>query len=73
VLRSTWPVLIFVGGIVWWAAGQNSSLSGIQKNEARIAALETRAAAMESGISQLQLKIDAIKEDLSLIKGAVIK
>jgi len=35
--------------------------------------LENRTTVLETGIGQLQLKIDGIKEDLTLIKTAVIK
>lgn len=71
-LRSGWFLIIFIGGIVWWAAQQASAISEIQKSDARITMLENRAAIMESGIGQLQIKIDGIKEDVALIKTAVI-
>ncbi len=72
-LRNGWFLIIFIGGAVWWAAQQDSSLSDVKKNETRISSLEMRTSALESGIGQLQLKIDGIKEDLTLIKSAVIK
>jgi cell division protein FtsB len=71
-LRSSWFLLAFAGGVIWWAAHQDSSLSAIEKSEARIASLENRATILETGISLLQLKIDSIKEDLTLIKSAVV-
>jgi len=72
-LRSTWFLLAFIGGVIWWAAQQSSAVNEIEKSDARITSLENRTTILESGIGQLQLKIDGIKEDLSLIKSAVIK
>ena len=72
-LRAGWPVLLFFGGVIWWAAQNDSAISEIKRSEARITALENRTTILESGIGQIQLKIDGIKEDLSLIKSAVIK
>jgi hypothetical protein len=72
-LRSSWFLLMFIGGLVYWAARQDSSMAHVQQDGARISALESRAAAMETGIGQLQIKIDGIKEDVTLIKTAVIK
>ncbi|MBN1281486.1 MAG: hypothetical protein JW985_00765 [Alphaproteobacteria bacterium] len=72
-LRSSWFLIVFIGGLIYWAAKQDSSLSNIEKSENRITALENRTSLLESGIGQLQLKIDGIKEDLNLIKSAVIK
>lgn len=73
VLRSSWFLIAFVGGVIYWAAKQDSSLGDIKKSEERITSLENRTTILESGIGQLQLKIDGIKEDLTLIKSAVIK
>jgi hypothetical protein len=72
-LRSSWFLIMFVGGVVWWAARQDSSRDDMKKAETRLTALENRTTILESGIGQLQLKIDIIKEDIGLIKGAVIK
>ncbi len=72
-LRSSWFFLAFIGGVIWWAAQQSSAIDEIKKSDARITSLENRTTILESGIGQLQLKIDGIKEDLSLIKSAVIK
>lgn len=72
-LRSGWFLIVFIGGVVWWAATQDYSVAEVKRNETRITSLETRTSTLESGIAQLQLKIDGIKEDLTLIKGAVIK
>ncbi|MDR1337900.1 MAG: hypothetical protein LBJ73_02635 [Rickettsiales bacterium] len=72
-LRGSWFLIMFVGGLVYWAARQDSSMAYVQKDEVRITALENRAAVLESGIGQLKMKIDGIKEDVTLIKAAVIK
>ena len=71
-LRSSWFIIIFVGGIVWWAAYQDSSMAEVKRNEAHIGALESRVSTLESGLGQMQLKIDIIKEDVTLIKNHVI-
>ena len=73
ILRSSWFLIVFIGSLIYWVAKQDSSISTIQKSEARITSLENRASIMESGIGQLRLKIDGIKADLTLIKSAVIK
>ena len=73
VLRDTWFLLAFVAGLIYWVARQDSSLSEIERQDQRITALENRTTILESGIGQLQLKIDGIKEDVTLIKSAVIK
>jgi hypothetical protein len=72
-LRSSWFLIMFIGGLVYWAARQDSSMASIQKDEVRITALENRAAVMEAGLGQLKIKMDGIKEDLTIIKKAVIK
>lgn len=72
-LRSGWFLIVFIGGLVWWSAKQDASLTDIKKSETRIISLESRTTTLESGIGQLQLKIDGIKEDVGLIKSAVIK
>ncbi|MFA7188321.1 MAG: hypothetical protein WC137_02515 [Alphaproteobacteria bacterium] len=59
---------------LWFAnQRQSSAIDEIKKSDARITSLENRTTILESGIGQLQLNIDGIKEDLSLIKSAVIK
>ncbi|MBD5389431.1 hypothetical protein HDR63_04215 [bacterium] len=73
VLRDSWFLIAFVAGMVYWVARQDSSLAEIERSEQRITALENRTTILESGIGQLQLKIDGIKEDVTLIKSAVIK
>ncbi len=73
ILRDSWFLIAFIAGMVYWVARQDSSLGEIERNEHRITALENRTTILESGIGQLQLKIDGIKEDVALIKGAVIK
>ena len=72
-LRAGWFLIAFIAGLIYWAARQDSSLSEIERQDQRITALENRTTILESGIGQLQLKIDGIKEDVTLIKSAVIK
>ena len=71
-LRNSWFLIAFVGGMIYWVARQDSSIAYIQKGEARVVTLESRTNIIEAGIGQLQAKIDGIKEDISLIKSAVI-
>ena len=73
VLRDSWFLIAFVAGLIYWVARQDYSLSDIEHQDQRITALENRTTMLESGIGQLQLKIDGIKEDVTLIKSAVIK
>lgn len=73
VLRDSWFLIVFIAGLIYWVARQDSSLSEIERQEQRITTLENRTTMLESGIGQLQLKIDGIKEDVTLIKSAVIK
>ncbi len=73
ILRDSWFLIAFLGGMVYWVARQDAALNEIARNEHRITSLENRTTILESGIGQLQLKIDGIKEDVTLIKGAVIK
>lgn len=73
ILRNSWFLIAFIGAAIYWVARQDHSLTNIDKNEARTTALEARVTTLESGNAQLQLKIDGIKEDVRLIKSAVIK
>ena len=73
ILRDSWFLIAFIAGLIYWVARQDSSLSEIERQDQRITALENRTTILESGIGQLQLKIDGIKEDVTLIKSAVIK
>lgn len=72
-LRDSWFLIAFVSGVIYWVARQDSSLNELDRQNQRITALENRTTILESGIGQLQLKIDGIKEDVTLIKSAVIK
>lgn len=72
-LRDSWFLIAFIAGMVYWVARQDSSLAEIERADNRITSLENRTTILETGIGQLQMKIDGIKEDVSLIKGAVIK
>jgi len=73
VLRDSWFLLAFFFAVIYWVARQDSSLNELDRQNHRITALENRTTILESGIGQLQLKIDGIKEDVTLIKSAVIK
>jgi hypothetical protein len=73
ILRDSWFLIAFVFGVIYWIARQDSSLTELERQNQRITALENRTTILESGIGQLQLKIDGIKEDVTLIKSAVIK
>ncbi len=72
-LRGSWFLIAFIAGMVYWVARQDSSLNDLERADARITSLENRTTILETGIGQLQLKIDGIKEDVTLIKTAVIK
>ena len=72
-LRGGWFLLAFIAGIVYWVARQDLSLDDLARANERITALENRTTILETGIGQLQMKIDGIKEDVTLIKSAVIK
>ncbi len=72
-LRTSWFLIAFVAGVIYWVARQDSSLNEIERADARITSLENRTTVLETGIGQLQLKLDGIKEDVTLIKTAVIK
>jgi hypothetical protein len=72
-VRNAWVILAAAAGIIFWAAKQESSLADIKENRMKIGTLETRIAVLESGLDKLSVKIDGIKEDLSLIKSAVLK
>jgi len=73
MLRNSWFLLAFAFGVVYWVARQDSSLNELERADSRITALENRTTILETGLGQLQLKIDGIKEDITLIKSAVIK
>lgn len=72
-LRNSWFLIIFIGGLVYWAARQDLSVAEHETFNRRLTSLENRTTILETGIGQIQIKIDDIKEDLTLIKGAVIK
>jgi hypothetical protein len=72
-LRNSWFLIVFIGGLIYWAARQDLSVAEHETFDTRITSLENRTTILETGIWQIQIKIDDIKEDLTLIKGAVIK
>ena len=61
ILRDSWFLLAFVAGLIYWVARQDSYVSEIERQDQRIISLENRTTMLESGIGQLQLKIDGIK------------
>ena len=71
-LRNGWFLIAFIAGMVYWVARQDLSLDDLARANDRITALENRTTILETGIAQLQLKIAGIKEDVTLIKCAVI-
>ncbi|MBO4683332.1 MAG: hypothetical protein J5611_02005 [Alphaproteobacteria bacterium] len=73
VLRNSWFLLAFIAGLIYWVARQDNALVELDRLTVRMTTLENRTTVLETGIGQLQLKIDGIKEDLTLIKTAVIK
>lgn len=73
LLRNSWFLIVFIGGLIYWAARQDLSVAEHETFDTRITSLENRTSILETGIGQIQIKIDDIKEDLTLIKGAVIK
>ncbi len=73
ILRDSWFLIAFVAGMIYWVARQDSSLAEIERADHRITALENRTTILETGIGQLQIKLDGIKEDVALIKTAVIE
>ncbi len=72
-LRGSWFLIAFIAGMIYWVARQDSSLADIERADHRITSLENRTTILETGIGQLQSKIDGIKEDVTLIKTAVMK
>ena len=72
-LRSGWFLIAFIAGLIYWVARQDNALVELDRLTVRMTTLENRTTVLETGIGQLQLKIDGIKEDLTLIKTAVIK
>lgn len=72
-LRNSWFLIAFIAGVIYWAARQDSSLDDLARADSRITALENRTTILETGIGQLQIKIDNIRDDVALIKSAVIR
>ena len=71
--RNSWFLIAFIAGVIYWAARQDSSLDDLARADSRITALENRTTILETGIGQLQIKIDTIRDDVALIKSAVIR
>ena len=73
VIRGIWFITLAFIGVIYWAARQDSSLDDIREHKIKIDSLENRIIIIEVSLNKLQVKMDDIKEDLSLIKSAVIK
>ena len=72
-LRNSWFLIAFIAGVIYWVARQDTSLDELHRTDTRLTALENRTTILETGLGQLQIKIDTIREDVSLIKTAVIQ
>lgn len=72
-LRNSWFLIAFIAGMIYWVARQDSSLAELDRADHRLTALENRTTILETGIGQLQIKIDTIREDVAMIKTAVIE
>ena len=72
-LRNSWFLIAFIAGMIYWVARQDSSLAELDRADHRLTALENRTTILETGLGQLQIKIDTIREDVALIKTAVIQ
>ena len=57
-LRNSWFLIAFVAGVIYWVARQDSSLDELHRADSRITALENRTTILETGLGQLQIKID---------------
>ncbi|MCL1902703.1 MAG: hypothetical protein FWG18_03720 [Alphaproteobacteria bacterium] len=73
LLRNSWFLIVFCGTAIYWAARHDGSIADVRKMEIQVGAIEMRVATLESGLGQLTVKLDVIKEDLGIIKRAVIK
>ena len=72
-LRNSWFLIAFIAGGIYWVARQDSSWAELERTDHRLTALENRTTILETGIGQLQIKLDTIREDVALIKTAVIQ
>jgi uncharacterized protein with ATP-grasp and redox domains len=73
IVKVSWFILVAFTGIIYWAAKQDSSINDVKEHKIKIASLENRITVLENGLDKIQVKIDDIKDDLSLIKTAVLK
>jgi len=72
-IKNTWLVLAAFAGIIYWAAKHDSSLPYIRENKARIGQMERHIIVLESNLGKIQAQFNGIREDLTLIKQAVLK
>ena len=71
--RNMWFVLLILSGIIYWAARHDVAILQISENRTRIQIMESRIYTLESGLDKIRVQMDNIREDLSLIKAAVIR
>ena len=72
-IKSAWIVLVALVGVIYWAARHDGGLEDARQNQMKVGMLESRIIVLEIGVDKLQTKIDGMREDLSLIKGVIIK
>ena len=72
-IRQLWFVFVAISGIVYWAAKHDAALLIISDNKTRIGLLESRIIVLESGLEKIRVQIDGIRDDLLIIKGAVVR
>jgi len=72
-VKNTWVVLAAFAGIIYWAAKHDSSLPYIQDNRTRIGQMERHIIILDSNFGWMQTQIGGIREDLTLIKQAVLR
>ena len=72
-VKNIWFVLAAACGITYWVAKHDSSLPDIQESKMRIGRMEKHVIVLESNFGKVQTQIDGIREDLTLIKKAVLK
>ena len=59
-LRDSWFLIAFIAGLIYWVARQDLSVAELERVDSRITSLENRTTILETGIGQIQIKIDDI-------------
>jgi hypothetical protein len=72
-VKNIWFILAAFVAVIFWVARHETALPDIQENKARIGHLERHIIILESNFSRLQMQIDGIRDDLGIIKQAVLK